>query len=75
MEERKGINTEICTQCLLVIKAVKGTHGELCCFGNPDTGCKQCGHDPELTKGLLGCNGTGYIYTIASMEAGVYAED
>ncbi len=74
MEEIKGSSKEICTQCLLVIKAVKGIHGELCCFGNPDTGCKQCAHDPELTKGLIGCNRTGYIYTISSMEAVEYAE-
>ncbi len=76
MEEIKGNNLETYTQCGLVIRAVPEIDGgRYCCFGNPVYGCEECAHDPELTEGLTGCNGTGYIYTIASMEAVEHEED
>ncbi len=75
MEEIKGNNTEAYIQCGLVIRAVKGTDSRRCCFGDPENGSGGCSHVPELTEGLIGCNGTGYIYTIASMEAVEDEED
>ncbi len=75
MEDMKGNNTEIYFNALFGVKAIHGRNGKFCCFGSPVTGCQKCAHDPDLTEGLIGCNGTGYIYTIASMEAVGHEED